>query len=46
MKETPVEIEGMIHTVLPGTMLRVERENKHLVHAAIPGKMRTAWRLK
>ncbi len=31
MKETPVEVEGVIHTVLPGTMFRVELDNKHLV---------------
>ncbi len=43
MKETPVEIEGVIHTVLPGTMFRVELENKHLVLATICGKMRKRW---
>ena len=35
-----VELEGTIHTVLPGTMFRVELENKHLVLAHISGKMR------
>src|SRR5208337_146121 len=43
MKETPVEIEGIIHTVLPGTMFRVELDNKHLVLATISGKMRKRW---
>jgi translation initiation factor IF-1 len=43
MKEAPVEIEGTIHTVLPGTMFRVELENKHLVLATICGKMRKRW---
>jgi translation initiation factor IF-1 len=43
MKETPVEVEGVIHTVLPGTMFRVELDNKHLVLAAISGKMRKRW---
>ncbi len=35
-----VELEGTIHTVLPGTMFRVELDNKHLVLAHISGKMR------
>ena len=43
MKETPVEVEGVIHTVLPGTMFRVELDNKHLVLATICGKMRKRW---
>ncbi len=43
MKETPVEVEGVIHTVLPGTMFRVELDNKHLVLAVISGKMRKRW---
>lgn len=43
MKEIPVEIEGVIHTVLPGTMFRVELENKHLVLATISGRMRKRW---
>jgi len=33
MKEAAVEVEGVIHTVLPGTMFRVELDNKHLVLA-------------
>ena len=43
MKEAPVEIEGTIHTVLPGTMFRVELQNKHLVLATLCGKMRKRW---
>ena len=43
MKETPIEIEGIIHTVLPGTMFRVELDNKHVVLATICGKMRKRW---
>ena len=43
MKEMPVEVEGIIHTVLPGTMFRVELGNKHLVLATISGKMRKRW---
>ena len=40
MKEAHVEVEGVVHTVLPGTMFRVELDNKHLVLATISGKMR------
>jgi len=40
MKEEHIEVEGSIHTVLPGTMFRVELPNKHLVLATICGKMR------
>jgi translation initiation factor IF-1 len=43
VKEEPIEIEGSIHTVLPGTMFRVELPNKHLVLATISGKMRKRW---
>lgn len=43
MKEAHVEIEGIVHTVLPGTMFRVELGNKHLVLATICGKMRKRW---
>ena len=38
--EDTVELEGTIHTVLPGTMFRVELENGHIVLAHISGKMR------
>src|SRR6476660_4949603 len=43
MKEQNIEIEGKIQTVLPGTMFRVELDNKHLVLATISGKMRKRW---
>jgi translation initiation factor IF-1 len=43
MKETPVEVEGVIHTVLPATMFRVQLDNQHLVLATISGKMRKRW---
>jgi len=39
-QDDTVELEGTIHTVLPGTMFRVELENGHLVLAHISGKMR------
>ncbi|HZV35404.1 MAG TPA: translation initiation factor IF-1 [Verrucomicrobiae bacterium] len=40
MKEEHIEIEGSVQTVLPGTMFRVELDNKRLVLATISGKMR------
>jgi translation initiation factor IF-1 len=40
MKEEPIEVEGRIHTVLPGTRFRVELDHKPLVLATICGKMR------
>lgn len=40
MKEESIEIEGSVKVVLPGTMFRVELDNKHLVLATISGKMR------
>ena len=43
MKEAHVEIEGVVQTVLPGTMFRVVLDNKHLVLATISGKMRKRW---
>ena len=43
MKESHLELEGVVQTVLPGTMFRVELENKHLVLATISGKMRKRW---
>ena len=43
MKEQPITLEGTIHTVLPGTMFRVELPNQHLVLATICGKMRKRW---
>jgi len=38
--EEPIEVEGTIATVLPGTMFRVVLDNKHEVLAHISGKMR------
>ena len=38
--EEPIAIEGTIVTVLPGTMFRVELDNKHQLLAHISGKMR------
>jgi translation initiation factor IF-1 len=43
LKEQHIEVEGMVQTVLPGTMFRVELDNKHLVLATICGKMRKRW---
>jgi translation initiation factor IF-1 len=40
MKEECIEVEGIVQMVLPGTMFRVELNNKHLVLATICGKMR------
>ncbi len=40
MKEEHIEIEGVVQTVLPGTMFRVLLDNQHLVLATISGKMR------
>jgi translation initiation factor IF-1 len=42
-KEEPIEIEGLVTAVLPGTMFRVELDNKHMVLATICGKMRKRW---
>ncbi|HEX9048866.1 MAG TPA: translation initiation factor IF-1 [Verrucomicrobiae bacterium] len=39
-KEKAIEIEGRVIVVLPGTMFRVELDNKHVVLATICGKMR------
>lgn len=43
MKEQHIEVEGSVQSVLPGTMFRVELDNKHLVLATICGKMRKRW---
>jgi len=40
MREQHIEVEGSVKVVLPGTMFRVELDNKHLVLATISGKMR------
>ncbi len=38
--EEPIEIEGTISTVLPGTMFRVKLDNGHEILAHLSGKMR------
>ena len=43
MKEEHIELEGVVAVILPGTMFRVELENKHMVLATICGKMRKRW---
>jgi len=43
MKEDHIEVEGRVALVLPGTMFRVELDNKHQVLATICGKMRKRW---
>jgi translation initiation factor IF-1 len=43
MKEDSIQVEGRVQTVLPGTMFRVELDNKHVVLATISGKMRKRW---
>ena len=43
LKEEHIEIEGVVSTVLAGTMFRVELANKHTVLATICGKMRKRW---
>jgi translation initiation factor IF-1 len=42
-KESHIEVEGVVSVVLPGTMFRVELDNKHMVLATISGKMRKRW---
>ena len=42
-KEEHIEVEGRIALVLPGTMFRVELDNKHMVLATVCGKMRKRW---
>lgn len=43
MKEKHIEVEGVVRTVLAGTMFRVELDNNHTVLATICGKMRKRW---
>jgi translation initiation factor IF-1 len=38
--EEPIELEGTVSTVLPGTMFRVKLDNEHEVLAHLSGKMR------
>ena len=40
VKEEPIELEGTVTQVLPGTMFRVALANGHEVLAHISGKMR------
>ena len=42
-KEGQIEVEGCITTVLPGSMFRVELDNKHLVIATVSSKMWKRW---
>lgn len=39
-EEKIVEVEGVIITILPNTMFRVELSNKHVVLGNISGKLR------
>jgi translation initiation factor IF-1 len=43
LKEEPIEVEGVIAVVLPGTMFQVQLPNSHMVLATISGKMRKRW---
>ena len=38
--EEPIEIEGTVSMVLPGTMFRVKLDNQHEILAHLSGKMR------
>ena len=40
MSEEPIEVEGTISSVLPGTIFRVKLDNEHEVLAHVSGKMR------
>tara|TARA_B100000686_G_scaffold207707_1_gene214632 strand:+ start:693 stop:944 length:252 start_codon:yes stop_codon:yes gene_type:complete len=42
-KEEPIQLEGTISQVLPGTMFKVKLPNGHEVLAHISGKMRKNW---
>ena len=42
-KEEPIELEGTVTQVLPGTMFKVALPNGHEVLAHISGKMRKHW---
>ena len=42
-KEEPIQLEGTISKVLPGTMFKVALPNGHEVPAHISGKMRKHW---
>lgn len=42
-KEQHIEVEGVVASVLAGTMFRVALANNHVVLATICGKMRKRW---
>ena len=42
-REQHIKVEGRVIVVLPGTMFRVELDNKHVVLATVSGKMRKRW---
>ena len=42
-KESQIEVEGVVSSVLAGTMFRVTLDNNHVVLATICGKMRKRW---
>ncbi|MBT5322111.1 MAG: translation initiation factor IF-1 [Verrucomicrobiales bacterium] len=42
-KEEPIQLEGVISKVMPGTMFMVKLANGHEVLAHISGKMRKHW---
>jgi translation initiation factor IF-1 len=39
-RESDIVTEGKIIAILPGTMIRVELDNNHIILAHISGKMR------
>ena len=39
-KEEPIKVDGKVLETLPNAMFKVELENKHVLLAHIPGKMR------
>ena len=39
-EEDVIEVEGKVIQVLPGTMFRIELDNKHVVMGSISGKLR------
>ena len=42
-KEEPIQLEGTISKVMPGTMFKVALPNGHEVLSHISGKMRKNW---
>lgn len=39
-EEDVIEVEGRVIQVLPGTMFRIELDNKHVVMGSISGRLR------